>query len=275
MTGKLAWDARYFVMLGSVLRSGQPAMVQSRPRAVKLLEVIFMLQAAQRLREALFFYRHQFFTLALLLLPVLLPACLLLLYRFWAVFGGDLVKFGDDLLANVLIMLGWRFALAVTMIHSAAVLDGRMLPAGEVRRQALLAVPALVVLDMLVSLAVMGGLVMLIVPGLWLAGCLAPAQVLVAVEKQSILAAVQGSVERFRAVAWQQLLALLLLNMGLFTVLLMLMVFLSTITTTHWPLPARLLFWAVVCSGGVLAAQVIAVMQVRFYDLQRQPRAAT
>lgn len=227
-----------------------------------------------RLSEALYFFRQHWLPLLRLLLPVLLPASLLINYRYHAVYGGDAEKAASDGLAMGVQLLAGLLANALvaryTLIETGNQPSER---SGQVWSEALARIPSLFVVQIVTGVLIFMGLLLLIVPGVWLMGVLMPAYVLVMAEQMSGIEAVKQAWSRFRPAAWQiaaslgALIAGLILCMGLLEWLEHLLV------GQEWPW--RWLAGALLDVAGLLLAQVVMILLVRFYDLERSAQKET
>ena len=233
----------------------------------------------QSLGESLYFFRRHFFALARLLVPLALPVFLVSEYRVWWVLGGDEKRVSQDvtlLLANGLIGL---YVLALTISYAVAELDGRRLPAQELMRRSLLAVPSLLALQLLMFLglgmvfmlkSVPALIVLLLVPGLWLIACLMPTCVYIVAERQPVPVALQSSFRNFRAMGLQLLAAMVVVMLSLFLPLVAVASGLSALIAKLPQLPLRILLSGLVDTLALLLSQLWPILMVRYYDMQRQ-----
>lgn len=233
-----------------------------------------MSNAWQRLQESLYFFRQHWRMLAAILLPVVIPVMALKHYRIWSVLEGNMQAVQQDQLLFMAGQLLWLFTTAATILYVVAVTDNQPATASAIRREAVLRIPGLFLVHVAVTFAVLGGLLLLVIPGLWLLGCLMPAYVLVVAEKQGIFDALQQSFQRFRPHAWQLLLTLLtgvlllLAVLSAFLLLSSLVVSLRDSASVALKVVTGTLMDAVV----ILCLQLVPVLLVRFYDLEREGR---
>jgi len=164
------------------------------------------------------------------------------------------------------------FAGALTTLYTVAEIDGDLRSRTDLMRGALLAVPALMALQLLVFFAFLGGALFFIVPGFWLLACLLPASVYVVAERQPVPQAMQRSFVTFRPMAWELLMALVLAFAGILMMGLLVTVAASLITGLS-SLPLRVLLDALTETLCLLLSQFLQVLLVRYYDRQRQPGA--
>ena len=224
-----------------------------------------------RLSETLFFFRQHWQALLQLLLPVLLPTCLFISYRFHIIYGGEAEKAASDglslaaqllagLLANALVI---RYALAET----GYVAEER---SGQVWSDAAARMPSLLLVQMVTGVLIFIGLLFLIVPGVWLIGVLMPAYVLVVAEQMPAIEAVKQAWVRFRSAAWQIAASFGVLVVGLFLLVGLLEMLKHVLAEQelqwHWLMSAALDL------VGLLLAQSVMILLVRFYDLERSAR---
>jgi hypothetical protein len=225
-----------------------------------------------RLSDTLYFFRQHGLSLLWLLVPVLLPTSLFINHRYHVVLGGDVEKAAADglalgvqffagLLANILVM---QYTLAA--IGNDA--SGRSAP---VWSEALARVPSLFVVQMVAGILIAMGLLLLILPGIWLMGVLMPAYVLVVAEKLPGLEAIRQAWFRFKPAAWQLAAALGVLVVGLLVCMTVLEGVERSLAAQGWP-------WAWVIGAvldvvGLLLAQTVMILLVRFYDLEQSAHA--
>lgn len=225
-----------------------------------------------RLSETLYFFRQHWLSLLWLLLPVLLPASLLINYRFHVMFGGEAEKAASDGLAMGVQLLAGLMANALvaryTLDETGYGIAGH---AGRLWGDALARVPSLFLVQIVTGVLIFLGLLVLIVPGIWLLGVLMPAYVVVMAEQTSGIEAVKQAWSRFKPAAWQiaaslgVLVAALILCMSLLEFLKGLLAGLGL----QW----RWLAGAILDVLGLLLAQVVMVVLVRFYDLERRAQS--
>lgn len=227
-----------------------------------------MWNAWERLEECLYFYRRHALALAMILLPVAVPAFLLKHFRAWWALGWDETLIQQDGLLVVLELLVGLFASAVTIAYAARALRGEQPAPAVVRREAVMVLPNFFLVQMLVAFAALGGFLFLILPGFWILACLMPAYVFVVADKLPVMQALQQSFRVFRPAAWQLLgtLALALLLMG--DVLLLVIVL--TYLVGDLPSVPRMIAGAGLDVVTLLTSQLIPIVLVRFHDQYRQ-----
>lgn len=223
-----------------------------------------------RLSETFFFFRQHWWSLSGLILPVLLPASLFINYRFYFLQGGDPGKAMEDSLAMLVQVLAGLYANALVIRY--ALVETGHLPAsrdgiGAVARY----LPALFAVQIITGLSVFLGLLLLIVPGVWIMGVLMPAHVLVMAEQSTGLHAIQQAWRRFRPGAWQVAGALAVLML----VLMPLMLLFAGLEQMLTPQPVVLRWFAgtLLDVVGLVCAQMMLILLVRFYDLERSAHA--
>lgn len=226
----------------------------------------------QRLRESLYFFWHHLTELLWRLSPLLL-LLLLANYRFLVLLGGDMEKARGDGLALLLQLLASVLAGGLAIRFALTVVYGgertlRRLWGDTVER-----VLALAAVQILAGLAILGGLFLLVLPGIYLAGVLLPAYVLVMAEDRSAVDALRAAWQRFRGNAWAVAGSVALLVLGL-TVVLSGLEALAQLTT---PAPAglRLVLVSVLDLLELLFSQLPAILLVRFYELERSAAGHT
>lgn len=219
----------------------------------------------QRVQESLYFFRYHALTLFLILLPVLLPAMALKHYRIWSILGGDMAKVSDDGLLLVLELLVGLFATAVTILYALPIVRGQTAAASQVRQAAVLAMPRLLLVQVLVGVAIFGGLLLLVVPGLWLAGCLLPAYVLAVGQNLGVRESIRQSFAQFRPQAWQIILSVMLVTCLLVLVLLVVSAMLKGLSGLA--VPVKIFLGTGLDSLALLATQLLPILLVRYYDL--------
>lgn len=224
-----------------------------------------------RVIEALFFFRQHWQALLWVLAPVLVPLSLFQNHRFYFVHAGSVELASKDGLALGVQLMGGLLANALTILYclqqvrpaeAAVLLGGRPL-----WQEALVRAPLLFLVQMLAAVAILGGLLFLVIPGIWLAGVFLPAYVLVTVERPSPLGAMQAAWERFRPGAWPLAGSLGLLLLGLLPALALIGA-LETSLAGLGSGPAWVL-GSVLDVGAMLLTQLISILLVRFYDLER------
>lgn len=224
----------------------------------------------QRLNETLHFFWHHLTDLLWRLGPVL-PLLALANYRFFAVHGGDPGKAMGDVLMMVPQMLAGVLATALTIRYTLAVLRqqdrGPALLWGEALHRSL----ALAAVQVLAGLAIVAGLFLLIVPGIYLMGVLLPAYVIVMAEEVTATAALQAAWARFRPQSWVVALCLVTLFLALFVVLSGLEALGQLLVDS--PLALQVALVSVFDLVGLLFSQLVGILLVRFYELERQQAA--
>ncbi len=221
--------------------------------------------ALQRVQESLYFFRYHALALFLLLLPVLLPAMALKHYRIWVMLGGDLEKVSGDGLLLVLELMVGLFATALTILYTLPVVRSQAVASSTLRQAAFLAIPRLLLVQVLVGIAIFGGLLLLVVPGLWLAGCLMPAYVLAVGQGLGVRESIRRSFEQFRPQAWQITLSVMLLTCLLVLVLLAVSALLES--ARGLAMPAKIVLGTGLDSLALLVTQLLPILLVRYYDL--------
>ncbi|MFZ5562188.1 MAG: hypothetical protein ACOY41_11830 [Pseudomonadota bacterium] len=226
----------------------------------------------QLLRETLYFFWHHLTPLLIRLMPVL-PLLLLANYRLLVVHGGDPAKAIQDLLLLGAEFLASLAAMALTLRYALAVVQKTDTGLGTLWRAALPSLLSLAAVQILAGLLIVAGLFLLVLPGIWLAGVLLPAYVIVVREEQTAPAALRAAWTRFRAQAWS-------LSANLCALLLGLVVVLSGLDALGKLLGdaspgARLAALAGLELVGLLFSQMVAILLVRVYELEQQePRKA-
>lgn len=224
-----------------------------------------------RLSETFFFFRQHLLALFWLLAPVLVPVSLFLSYRFHVVHAGDVAKAMGDGLALGLQMVAGVYANALVIRFTLAHLSRAPLPShGQLWQEAMSRVPGLFVVQLLAGMLVFAGLLLFILPGIWLLGVLMPACVLVVAEPLSGVEALKAAWTRFRPGAWPIAASLSVLLLGLLIVM-------SGFSALELALQAQpvLMRWlvsALLEVIGLLCAQTAVILLVRFYDLERTAR---
>ncbi len=156
-----------------------------------------------QLRASLRFFWQYLTPLLVRLMPVLLPLLLAVNYRFFMQLGGDADKVMHDPVSLLLQMLAGLAGSALALVYAATELQGGDTAPLALWRRALPRLPSLFLIQILAGTAIVLGLFALILPGLYLAGVLLPAYVLVVVEEQSAPAALHDAWLRFRARPWE------------------------------------------------------------------------
>lgn len=225
-----------------------------------------------RLAETLYFFRQHWLPLLRLLAPVLLPASALMNYRYYFIHAGDAEKAAADgvvmgvqliagLLANALV-------LRYTLTESGHAGEGR---SGEDWGEVLSRLPSLFAVQILTGVLIFMGLLLLVLPGVWLMGVLMPAYVLVAAEGLPGMEAIKQAWSRFRPGAWQISAALAVLLAGL--ILCMGLLELPEQMLDGADIQWRWLTGVVVDVTSLLLAQTVMILLVRFYDLEKSGHA--
>lgn len=225
-----------------------------------------------RLAETLYFFRQHWLPLLRLLAPVLLPASALMNYRYYFIHAGDAEKAAADgvvmgtqliagLLANALV-------LRYTLTESGHAGEGR---SGEGWGEVLSRLPSLFAVQILTGVLIFMGLLLLVLPGVWLMGVLMPAYVLVAAEGLPGMEAIKQAWSRFRPGAWQISAALAVLLAGL--ILCMGLLELPEQLLDGADIQWRWLTGVVVDVTSLLLAQTVMILLVRFYDLEKSGHA--
>lgn len=159
----------------------------------------------RRLRETLLFFWQHLTELLWRLAPVALPFLLFSNYRLILIHHGEPEKALQDPVSMLPQMLAGIAATAFTIIYTLRLRLAGTEPMPRFAllwRDAVRGVPALVVVQVLAGLAILGGFMLLILPGIFVMGALLPAYVLVMHEHQSPVAALKDSWARFNEQAW-------------------------------------------------------------------------
>lgn len=221
----------------------------------------------QRLNETLYFFWHHLTNLLWRLGPVL-PLLALANYRFFAVHGGDPEKAMGDILMLAPQMLAGILATGLTIRYTLAVLrQQERLPArlwGETLQRSM----ALAAVQVLAGLAIVAGLFLFIVPGIYLMGVLLPAYVIVMAEDVTVTAALQAAWARFRPQSWAVALCLVTLLLVLFLVLSGLEALGQLLAGS--PLALQVALVSLLDLVGLLFSQLVGILLVRFYEVERQ-----
>ncbi|MDP2227665.1 MAG: hypothetical protein Q8J78_09345 [Moraxellaceae bacterium] len=227
-----------------------------------------------RVTEALYFFRQHWLALLLLLGPVLVPLSIFQNHRFHVLHGGDIEKAAADGLALGLQLFGGILANTLTILYCLHQLqpDAGPVSRSALWQQALPRVPGLFVVQILTGIAVFGGLMLLIVPGVWLIGVFMPAYVLVVAEHPSGLEALRRAWARFRPGAWMLAGSMGVMLSGLLLVL-------SGFAGLERGLAGeeaglRWVLASLLDIAAMLCTQVVAILLVRFYDLERSANPA-
>lgn len=225
-----------------------------------------------RLAESLYFFRQHWLPLLRLLAPVLLPASAFMNYRYYFIHAGEVEKAAaDGLVMGVQLMAGLlanALVLQYTLTESGHAHEGRGAGAWS---EALARVPSLFAVQILTGALIFMGLLLLVLPGMWLMGVLMPAYVLVVAEGLPGIEAIKQAWSRFRPGAWQIAAALTVLLAGLILCMGLLEVPERMLAgaDVQW----RWLTGMVVDVAGLLLAQIVMILLVRFYDLEKIGRA--
>jgi hypothetical protein len=222
----------------------------------------------QRLRETLYFFWHHLTPLLARLLPAL-PLLAWADYRFLSLHGGKPESALQDPLVLLPQMLAGLFATIVTIHYALAVVRKEAPTLGELWSQAMLRALPLAAVQILAGLLILGGLLLLIVPGIYLMGALLPAYVLAVQEEKGPLEALKASWERFRGQAWVISANLCALFLGLMLVLRGLESLGQLLAAE--PLALRLAAESGLDLVGLLFSQMIGILLVRFYELEQAP----
>lgn len=222
-----------------------------------------------RLRETLHFFWQHLTELLWRLLPVF-PLLLAGSYRFEVVSAANPEKAMTDVIALLLQMLAGVTATAFTIRYTLAVLHDESVALRDLWLATLRVMPVLAAVQLLAGLAILPGL-LLILPGIYLMGALLPAYVLVVREGLLPLPALKASWQRFRAQAWMVSASLSLLMLGLVVVVSGLDSLGVLLDATRAPLPLRVAGGAGLDMIEMLFAQMVAILLVRFYELEPRP----
>lgn len=225
-----------------------------------------------RLRETGHFFWEHMADLLWRLLPVGFPLLLLSQYRWRLVHEGNPEAATGDLLMMVPALMANVLAMAMTLHYAAAVLDGAERTSIQPWRQALADTPRLILVQMLAGILIVGGLLLFILPGIYLMGVFLPAYVLVVREQRGVLDALREAWQRFRPGAWWLGGAMMIVMLLLFLALSGLQA-LANLTAALPALP-QLLLCTLLEVVGLLCAQVIPILLMRFYTLEREGAAA-
>lgn len=224
-----------------------------------------------RLNEALYFFWHHLTDLLWRLGPVL-PLLALANYRFFALHDGDADKAMGDALMMVPQMLAGVLATALTIRYTLAVLRQQERGPARLWGDALQRSLSLAAVQVLAGLAIVAGLFLLIVPGIYLMGVLLPAYVIVMAEEVTATAALQAAWARFRPQSWAVALCLVTLFLVLFLVLSGLNALGQHLSDA--PLALQVALVSLLDLVGLLFSQLVGILLVRFYEIERQQAAA-
>lgn len=224
----------------------------------------------QRLQETLYFFWHHLTDLLWRLAP-LLPLLALANYRFFSLHGGDPKKAAGDLVLLFLQMLAGVLATALAIRYTLAVVQQGDRRFGRLWGDALNRSLALAAVQVLAGFAVVGGLFLLIVPGVYLLGVLLPAYVIVMAEEVTATSALQAAWARFRPQSWGVALGLVTLFMGLFVILAGLDALGRLLAEA--PLGLQVAAVSLLDLVGLLFSQVVGILLVRVYELERRQAA--
>ena len=225
----------------------------------------------QRLHETLYFFWHHLTDLLWRLAP-LLPLLALANYRFFYLHDGDPQKAAGDLVLLLLQALAGILATALAIRFTLAVVQQGDRRFARLWGDALQRSLALAAVQILAGFAVVGGLFLLILPGVYLLGVLLPAYVIVMAEDASATAALQAAWARFRPQSWGVALGLILLFMGLFIVLAGLEALGHLLASA--PLGVQVVAVSLLDLVGLLFSQLVGILLVRVYELERQQAAS-
>jgi hypothetical protein len=159
----------------------------------------------QRLRETLQFFWQHLTELLWRLAPVALPFLLFSNCRLILIHHGELEKALLDPITMLPQMLAGVAATAFTIVYTLRQRSAGTEPVPRFTllwRDAARGLPALAVVQVLAGLAIVGGFMLLILPGIFLMGALMPAYVLAVHERQAPIAALKDSWARFNGQAW-------------------------------------------------------------------------
>lgn len=223
----------------------------------------------QRLRETLHFFWHHLTELLWRLLP-LLPLLVLANYRFLVTLEGSPAKAETDALLLLPQMLAGVGATALTIRYTLAVVQRQDCGWRTLWRQALPRLLPLVAVQILAGFLILGGLLLLILPGLYLMAVLLPAYVVVVAEDKAPLAALQAAWQRFRADAWITLANLLVVFALMLTAVIGLDTLQQQLALTAVPLPLQLAADSGLDLIELLFSQLLGILLVRCYELERQ-----
>lgn len=221
----------------------------------------------QRLQETLYFFWHHLTELLWRLVPVL-PLLALANYRFFVLHDGDPAKAVGDPLMLLPQMLAGILATALTIRYALAVVLQQERGLGRLWGDALHRSLALAAVQVLAGFAIVAGLFALILPGIWLMGVLLPAYVIVMAEEVTAFGALQAAWARFRPQTWAVAASLVTIFLVLFLVLSGLEALGRLLAAA--PLPVRVALVSGLDLVGLLFSQLIGILLVRFYELERQ-----
>ncbi|MDI1300921.1 MAG: hypothetical protein PSX71_03355 [bacterium] len=159
----------------------------------------------RRLRDTLQFFWLHLTELLWRLAPVALPFLLFGNYRFVMIHAGDTEKAMSDPLTLLPQMLAGVAATALTIVYTLRKLQVGKDPSpglATLWREAAWGFPSLLAVQLLAGAAILGGLLLLILPGIYLMGALLPAYVIAVHERQAPVAALKASWARYRGQAW-------------------------------------------------------------------------
>jgi hypothetical protein len=238
------------------------------------------------LRETLSFFWQQLTELLWRLTPLLLPLLLLTNYRYVMIHHGDPEAAMKDMLALLPQLLCGVAASAFTITYALSVEHKQAASLPALWLSAFRRLPALLGVQMLMGvllftlpvLLVVGGgqlsqgalpayvpllLMLLMLPVLYLLGALLPSYVFVVHERQHPVAALKTSWGRFREQAWA-------VSAGLCFLMMILLIVLSGLGQLEallefTPAITRVLALSMLDLIGMLFAQMVTIMLVRFY----------
>ncbi len=173
------------------------------------------------------------------------------------------------LIAIVLQVIASAFiGLAVSYIVSAR-LEGTALRAGEATRKALARMPKLVVAGILGTVGVMIGLLLLIVPGIWLGISLWMTTHVVALEDRGVVASLTRSVRLVRGQWWSTLGFVLLVGlMGSIAGQLLQLLALPLLAVGDISTSLALVFVAGLILQGLVVAAIAVMTTMWYFDLR-------
>lgn len=220
----------------------------------------------QRLRETLYFFWHHLTELLIRLLP-LLPLLAYANYRLLVAHDADPEQAMRDGAVLLPQMLAGIAATALAIRFTLAVIKEQDTGFAPLWRAALQRLLPLVVVQLLAGLAVVAGLVLLILPGLYLLGVLLPAYVIVMREDLGPLAALRAAWARFRPQVWSTMLSLVVV----FSLLVVVLNGLEALgrLLTDVPLGLRVAALSGLDLIGVLFSQTVAILLVRVYEIEQ------
>lgn len=220
-----------------------------------------------RLSETFYFFGQHWWSLLQVALPVLVPASLFINYRVYMVHDGDPEAAMGDLLTLGVQILAGLYVNALVIRRTLVASGIRQYPPGTEWADAADRLPALLVVQLLSGMLIFSGLLVFIVPGIWLMGIFMPAHVLVVAERVSGVTAMRQAWSRFRPAAWQVAGTLIALIAVLMLAMLLLAVVEQSVGSQSPGL--RWMAGTVVDVAGLFLTQAIVILLVRFYDLEQ------